>query len=187
MPSGPDRPTARALAVLALAGLVGIGLAIHGYGHGAVLAGPSGALAPARGSHAGASTPSPTPNRSASTTQPASSTPQQTSTTAQQKLGPLLSSTPYAPYAFRVYPGPESRLARQATAGFAVHVRPTGGTIAVSVSAVGSGQQGGTSTFPASDRVYFIEATLGDDSGNAEYNFGDDGLIVTDAQGHVVH
>lgn len=180
----PDRPSSRALAVLAVAGAVGIGLAIHGYGHGTVLAGPGGTLAPVGGSHARTSTHAPGP--SAATTQQTSSTPQQTSTTAQRKLGPLLSSTPYAPYAFRVYPGPEGPQTHQATAGFVIHVRPAGGTIEVSVSASGSGQQGRTSTFPASDRVYFIEASLGDDSGNAEYNFGDDGLIVTNAQGHVV-
>lgn len=184
MTMGPDRPRSRALAVLAVAGLVGVGLAIHGYGHGAVLVGTRGALAPVHGSHAGSS--SHAHNPSAPTAQQTSSTPQRTSTTAQRKLGPLLSSTAYAPYAFRVYPGPEGPRTRQATAGFIIHVRPAGGAIDVSVSASGSGQQARTSTFPASDRVYFIEATLGDDSGNAEYNFGDDGLIVTDAQGHVV-
>ena len=186
MPTGADRPGLRALAVLAVAGLVGVGLAIHGYGRGGVLAGPHGGLAPVTGSHARSSTPSHASNPPASTTPQQSPTPQHTSTTTQHKLGPLLSSTPYAPYAFRVYPGPEGPQTRQATAGFTIRVRPAGGTIDVSVSASGSGQPGRTSTFPASDRVYFIEASLGDDSGNVEYNFGDDGLIVTDAQGHVV-
>lgn len=186
MPTRPDRPSSRALAVLAVAGAVGVGLAVHGYGHGAVLAGPGGTLVPAPGTHARAATPSHAPSPSAATTRQTSSTPRRTSTTAPGKLGPLLSSTPYAPYAFRVYPGPEGPQTHQATAGFIIHVRPAGGTIEVSVSASGSGQQGRTSTFPASDHVYFIEASLGDDSGNAEYNFGDDGLIVTNAQGYVV-
>ena len=35
-------------------------------------------------------------------------------------------------------------------------------------------------------RVYVLEAALGDDSGSADYNLGDDGLVVTDAQQRVV-
>ena len=35
-------------------------------------------------------------------------------------------------------------------------------------------------------RVYVIEASLGDDSGNADYNLGDDGLVVTDTHGRIV-
>ena len=35
-------------------------------------------------------------------------------------------------------------------------------------------------------RVYVVEASLGDDSGNADYNLGDDGLVVTNAQGRIV-
>jgi hypothetical protein len=34
--------------------------------------------------------------------------------------------------------------------------------------------------------VYVVEASMGDDSGNSDYNLGDDGLIVTDAAGRVV-
>jgi len=41
-------------------------------------------------------------------------------------------------------------------------------------------------TYPAADHIYFVEENFGDDSGNSEYNFGDDGLLVTDASGHVV-
>ncbi len=35
-------------------------------------------------------------------------------------------------------------------------------------------------------RVYVVEASLGDDSGNADYNLGDDGLVVTNAQGRIM-
>jgi hypothetical protein len=34
--------------------------------------------------------------------------------------------------------------------------------------------------------VYVVEASLGDDSGGTDYNLGDDGLIVTDAQGRIL-
>ncbi|HZD86655.1 MAG TPA: hypothetical protein VE088_01455 [Gaiellaceae bacterium] len=54
------------------------------------------------------------------------------------------------------------------------------------MAASGSGQAAQTSTFRAGDRVYFVEASLGDESGNVDYNFGDDGVVVTNAQGYIV-
>jgi hypothetical protein len=63
---------------------------------------------------------------------------------------------------------------------------PRAGAIEVSVSASGGSQGAQTTTYPASDRVYFIEASFGDESGGLDYNFGDDGVVVTNAQGHVV-
>ena len=176
-----DRVGVRGLALLTVAGLVGVGLAIHGYGHGEVVAGRGGvnALVSTSGSHGRPSAgQSPSPSSKA--------TPPSTSHPPAQKVGPLLSSTSYAPYAFQVYPGPETSQARQATAGFTIRVAPRAGTIELSVAAMGSGQAPQTSSFPAGDRVYFIEATLGDESGDVDYNFGDDGVIVTDAHGHVV-
>lgn len=169
-PDQSDQVGLRGFLLLAATGLVGVGLAVHGYGHGAVIvAGGAGVSAPI----AQATTPS------AKATSPSPSAP-------SQKLGPLLSSTPYGPYAFRVYPGPETSQASLATAGFTVKVTPRANTIEVSVSASGSSQGAQTSTYPAGDHVYFIEASFGDDSGNVEYNFGDDGVVVTNAQGHVV-
>jgi hypothetical protein len=143
-------------------------------GSGGVRALAPGGASPARASAASRST-----SRS-SNARPSSSA------ARSQKVGPLLSSTPYAAYAFRLYPGPETSQARQATAGFKIHVAPRAGTIEVSVSASGGTQGAQTTTFPAGDRVYFIEASLGDESGGLDYNFGDDGVVVTNAQGHVV-
>jgi hypothetical protein len=40
--------------------------------------------------------------------------------------------------------------------------------------------------YPLGARVYVVEASLGDDSGNSDYNLGDDGIIVTDAHGRIV-
>ncbi|MGH7691294.1 MAG: hypothetical protein ACREOA_01100 [Candidatus Dormibacteria bacterium] len=51
---------------------------------------------------------------------------------------------------------------------------------------MGGGQASPPKTYPSSDHIYFIEADFGDDSGSSEYNFGDDGVVVTDATGHVV-
>jgi hypothetical protein len=100
--------------------------------------------------------------------------------------GPLLSSTPYAPYAFRVYPGPEDAATKAALAGFNVVVDRMGTRVHLSISVVGGSSPAQSFTYPASDRVYFIEASLGDDSGNADYSFGDDGLVVTDPAGRIV-
>jgi hypothetical protein len=33
--------------------------------------------------------------------------------------------------------------------------------------------------------VYVVEVSLGDDSGGTDYNLGDDGLVVTNAQGRL--
>jgi hypothetical protein len=98
----------------------------------------------------------------------------------------LLSSTQYASYAYQLYPGQESSQTKLATAGFDVRITPSAGNIDVSVSATGSTQGAQSSTYPASDHVYFIEASLGDDSGNSEYNYGDDGVLVTNADGRIV-
>ena len=176
---GPDRVGLRGLSLLAVTALIGIGLAVYGYGRGVVIVSGAGTLSP--GARLSARAAAPTKTTSAS-----SNTSSTTSTAPTQKLGPLLSSTQYAPYAFRVYPGPESSQARLATAGFTLAVTPSAGTIKLSVSAAGSGQGTQTSTYPAGDKVYFIEASLGDDSGNVEYNFGDDGVVVTDARGYMV-
>jgi hypothetical protein len=48
------------------------------------------------------------------------------------------------------------------------------------------GRPGPAHYYPLGARVYVIEASLGDDSGNTDYNLGDDGIIVTDAHGRIV-
>jgi hypothetical protein len=40
--------------------------------------------------------------------------------------------------------------------------------------------------YPTGTAVYVVEAAMGDDSGNADYNLGDDGLVVTDSQGRIL-
>ncbi len=203
---GPEQVGPRGLSLLAVVGLVGVVLAVHGYGHGALIAaGPGGvgAPTPAAGSHSSSTTGSHARSATGSHARSAagsharagakshsgsaSSAAKSTSAkAASQKLGPLLSSTQYAPYSYQVYPGPESSRARLATAGFTIQVTPHSGALDLSVSASGSGQGAQTSTLPAGDRVYFIEATFGDDSGSADYNFGDDGVVVTNPHGYVV-
>jgi hypothetical protein len=161
--------------VLGVAGMIGIVLAIHGYGRGAVpgTAG-TGTLRPS------APVTTASGDRARPTSQ-AGGAPK----ARPQKLGPLLSSTPYAPYAFEIYPTSPSGQAQLAMTGFKVQITRGQSTITVRVSTTGS-PGGQSSTYAASDRVYFIETSLGDDSGDVDYNVGDDGLVITNSAGRIV-
>lgn len=185
MRTGGERIGPWGLSLLAVAGLVGLTLGAYGYAQGMPAAAGSASLPsphPAAASGAARHTGSQGHGAGTSTTQP----PTSTSAMTHQKLGPLLSSTQYASYAYRLYPGVRSTQARLATAGYTVEVTPGPSTITVRVSAAGGGQGAQTSSYPAGDRVYFVEASFGDDSGDAEYNTGDDGLIVTNNAGRIV-
>ena len=48
------------------------------------------------------------------------------------------------------------------------------------------GAPGAPHVYVGGARVYVVEASLGDDSGNSDYNLGDDGLVVTNAEGRIV-
>jgi hypothetical protein len=191
---GNERVGPWGICLLALTGLVGAALAAQGYGHGAVIAGPVGAIGASRpaASPPGTSTVTPTPRPTPSTVPSTPSTRAPNRATSAptgvgaQKLGPLLSATQYAQYAYQLYPGRQSSQARLATAGFNVRVTRLGDTITVTVAASGAQQNAQTTNYPAGDHVYFIEATFGDDSGDTDYNFGDDGIIVTNSEGRII-
>jgi hypothetical protein len=181
------------MTLLAVAGVLGALLAVHGYRAPAVA--PSSAAGPVQhvggptasagaGAHGGQRGPARGSRSQARPTTTTSTAPATGKTS--QKLGPPLSSTSYASYAYELYPGPVSSQAAAATAGFSVKVKPGSGSFSVTVSAVGTSGPPQTSTYPSGDRVYFVEATLGDDSNNVDYNFGDDGVVITDAHGRLV-
>ena len=70
-------------------------------------------------------------------------------------------------------------------AGLAIAVRRT--SSGISVKAGVSGQSHGPARlYQGGARVYVIEASLGDEAGNLDYNLGDDGVVVTDAGGRIV-
>ncbi len=170
--------------VLAVAAVGSIGLAFHGYGHGIS---SSGASLPVASAAAPSTSAKPSSNSTASTTAASSGAASKGSTsTTAVKLGPLLSSTQYASVSYRIYPGPESAQAKAATAGFNISVKLSGNSEIVSVSVAGSSSAPQTSTFQKGDSIYFIETSLGDDSGNSDYSGGDDGIIVTNSQGRIV-
>lgn len=178
----------RGLTVLAVAGIVGILLAVHGWAHhnttgapGSFAGGPAAAQQPSQGASAPVAY---GPSAEPSSSVPAAGPPS-TSGAAAAKPGPLLNSQPFASYSFVIWPGTPSGAARAALTGLSVSVRRQ--TSGLSVTAAVNGQPAGPAHFyPNGARVYIVEATMGDDSGSSDYNLGDDGLVVTDTQGRII-
>ncbi|HVD02569.1 MAG TPA: hypothetical protein VNF75_00255 [Candidatus Dormibacteraeota bacterium] len=170
------------MSVAAMAAAV---LAVHGYANpGSLGVAGTGGLGGGHGSGvAPSASQSPTPSSKGS---PSPSASPSASPSGSATPGPLLSSTSYASYTYQLYPGTPSSTARQALAGFSFKATPAGSSVNFTLYISGGGQAPISKTYPSNDHIYFVEANLGDDSGNAEYNFGDDGLIVTDPSGHVV-
>ena len=104
--------------------------------------------------------------------------------TSPSSAGPPLSSESFASYSYLVWPGAPSAAAKTAMTGLSISVRRTGSGI--SVTAGVSGQPGAPHAYPGGARVYVVEASMGDEAGNSDYNLGDDGVVVTDAQGRIV-
>ena len=177
----------RAAGLLAVTAVTGVVLALHGWsGRHSGLA--PGALATSSGPPALAGpTASAGPAGSVGPTGPASPTPAPGPSRASPgpQPGPLLRSEPFAAYSYLVWPGPPTAAAQAALAGLSVSVHRDGAGI--SVTAGVNGQPAAAPRFyPRGARVYVVEASLGDDSGNSDYNLGDDGLVVTDAQQRVL-
>src|SRR5262249_7220860 len=99
--------------------------------------------------------------------------------------GPRLSAQSYASYSYRVWPGPVSSTAKAAATGLTITVRRHGSGITVIAGVDGRPPQPAR-FYPTGAAVYVVEATMGDDSGNSDYNLGDDGLVVTDSQGRIL-
>lgn len=172
--------------LLILTGLAGVGLGVHGWSarhSGSVpvsLASPGPGAPTVQTSTPATQGPSAGPSTGASSGPSASG-----SANSSASPGPLLKSMPYASYAFQIYPGALSAQARQALAGLTVNIHKQGTQISMT-TAVNGGQTSQPHLFPATDHVYIVESALGDDAQNSDYNLGDDGLVVTDAQGRIV-
>jgi hypothetical protein len=177
----------RGLAVLLLAGLAGIALAVLGWSqrYTGLVAHAVGGLGSASAPAAPAASP-----RSAAPASPrqAATAPQagpSAASSAPTSPRPLLSSEPYAQFAYLEWPGTPSVAARQAASGLTISVTRQPGGIAVRAGV--AGQPTGPAHFYANGRgVYVIESSLGDDTASIDYNLGDDGLVVTDAHGRIL-
>jgi hypothetical protein len=179
------------LAVLAVTGAAGLVLAVHGWsGRGASatpsLAGGTPAAASAPGSRTARSSPSARAPASpaGAPARPTSNAPGAAGSSAPAP-GPKLNSEPYASAAYQIWPGPVSGTASQALTGLAISVHQQSGGLAVTAAARGQGPAT-SHLYPSGVRVYVVEASMGDDSGNLDYSLGDDGLVVTDAQGRII-
>lgn len=163
------------LTLLVVASVVGVLLASHGWTH----RGTNGGV----GSLGGQSGAAHTTPATSSTSAPPRAGP--TANSGGGAPGPLLTSQPFAQYSFVIWPGTPSVSAKAALAGLSVNVHQQASGL--SVTAAVNGQQAGSPHFyPKGVRVYVVEASMGDDSGNSDYNLGDDGIVVTDAQGRIV-
>ena len=164
----------RGFALLSLAAVAGVALGVHGWSarHVPAALGSVG-TGPATAGPTASATAGPAAGPSGSSSSPSSGP------------GPLLSSQSYAQYAFQVWPGTLSRAGQAAEIGLAITIRRTATGLKVSAGANGQ-PAGAPHLYPAGARVYVIEASLGDDSGTSDYNLGDDGLVVTDAQGKII-
>jgi hypothetical protein len=183
-PAGP-----LGLALLAVTAVIGIVLAVHGWsGRHAGLA--PGTLAGTSPSSAASARPARPARAAGPSAPPASSsapaaTPSGPGASPAASPGPLLSAQSYAQYSFRVWPGTLGASAQAALTGLSVKVHRQGSGVSVTAGVIG--QPGGAPRFyPQGAAVYVIEASMGDDSGNSDYSLGDDGLVVTDAQGRIL-
>jgi hypothetical protein len=172
------------IALLVVTGAIGLLLGWHGWTTRASVA-PS--LAGAASSAAVAPATSAAAAPATATAGPAAASPAATNPApaGPAKPGPPLSSEPYASVAFQVWPGTHSTAARQAMTGLKVTVRKDGRGLLVTAGVIGQ-PASPPHLYVGGARVYVIEASLGDDSGNADYNLGDDGLVVTDAQQRIL-
>jgi hypothetical protein len=173
------------IALLAVTGVAGLLLGWHGWITRAAASAPSLAGATATAPASPARSPA---SPAAATAGPAATSPAAASPAASAgpaRAGPKLSSEPYAGFAFQVWPGTLSTAARQAMTGLKITVRKRGNGLLVTAGVIGQ-PASPPHLYAGGTRVYVVEASLGDDSGNADYNLGDDGLVVTDAQQRVL-
>ena len=154
----------RGLVLLSATAVVGVVLAIHGWGAHERSALPA-ALVP-----------------SASARPSASAHP---SASARPSAGPLLRSQSFASYAFRIWPGVPSAPAKAAMTGLSISVHTRGNGLLVAAGVTGQPAQP-PKFYAGGARVYVVEASMGDDSNSSDYNLGDDGLVVTDARGRIL-
>jgi hypothetical protein len=69
--------------------------------------------------------------------------------------------------------------------GLSISVRPSGPGLSVTAGVSGQTSQP-PHVYVSGAKVYVVEASLGDDANNTDYNLGDDGLVVTNAEGRIV-
>lgn len=153
----------RGLTVLSITGIAGLLFGVVGWKQAGV------DTAAATSSGVGTSSPSAT----ATATVPAS---------AAAGAGPLLSSMPYAPFAYLVWPGPVSADGKLAMSRWKLTVTRQTGGITVQAAEDGHSMASVSHFYPGGAKVYILDSDLG---ANAPGNTNE-GLEVTNTQGQVL-
>lgn len=164
------------LVILVVTGVVGGVLAVHGWSTRSTAL-PRITLG---NSPSPSSTPTTTPSAQGPTAPSQSPSPSSSDGNRQ-----MLSAQPYASSAFLIWPGTPSAAAKAALTGLSVSVKRLGSALIVTANVNGSPPQS-PRRYDGGARVYVIEASMGDDSNNSDYNLGDDGLVVTDSKGGII-
>jgi len=158
----------RGLTVLSIAGIAGLLFGVVGWKQGGIDTVTAPPVA-ATSSPAAASSPSGT----ATATVPAS---------AAAAAGPLLSSMPYASFAYLVWPGPVSTDGKLAMSRWKLTVTRQAGGITVQAAEDGQSMASVSRFYPGGAKVYILDSDLGADAaGNTN-----EGLEVTNTQGQVL-
>ena len=151
----------RGLSVLSIAGVAGLLFGLVGWKQAGI------DTAAATAAPAGPSSPS------AAATRPAA---------AAAGAGPLLSSMPYASFAYLAWPGPVSADGKLAMSRWKLTVTRQAGGITVQAAEDGRPMAAVSHFYPGGAKVYILDSDLG---ANAPGNTNE-GLEVTNAQGQVL-
>ena len=151
----------RGLTVLSITGIAGLLFGVVGWKQAGV------DTTPATSSAVGTSSPS------AIATVPAS---------AAAGAGPLLSSMPYAPFAYLVWPGPVSANGKLAMSRWKLTVTRQTGGITVQAAEDGHSMASLSHFYPGGAKVYILDSDLGANAPGTT----NEGLEVTNTQGQVL-
>ena len=151
----------RGLSVLSIAGVAGLLFGVVGWKQAGI------DTAAATAAPAGTSSPS------AAATVPAS---------AAAAAGPLLSSMPYAPFAYLVWPGPVSANGKLAMSRWKLTVTRQAGGITVQAAEDGQSMPSVSHFYPGGAKVYILDSDLGANAPGTT----NEGLEVTNTQGQVL-
>ena len=151
----------RGLTVLSIAGIAGLLFGVVGWKQAGI------DTAAASAAPAGTSSPS------AAATVPAS---------AAAAAGPLLSSMPYAPFAYLVWPGPVSVNGKLAMSRWKLTVTRQTGGITVQAAEDGHSMASVSHFYPGGAKVYILDSDLGASAPGTT----NEGLEVTNTQGQVL-
>jgi hypothetical protein len=159
----------RGLTVLSIAGIAGLTFGIVGWNQRGIDA----AAAPPP---AASSSPAPaTASSSGAAAAPANAQ-------ASAAAGPLLSSMPYASFAYLVWPGPLSADGKLALNRWKLAVTKQAGGITVQAAQDGRSMASVSHFYPGGAKVYILDSDLGNNAPGTT----DEGLEVTNAQGQVL-